>query len=303
MDITVAICTWNRADSLAATLHSCARLLAPPWLHWELLVIDNNSTDSTPAVVDRFADRLPIRRLFEPAQGLSHARNRAVAEAAGTLVLWTDDDVEVDAGWLAAYADALRRFPDAAFFGGPIEPAFTAPPPPWLRDNLDVLGSALALRDLGAEEKLITTAADLPFGANMAMRRALLPAAPFDPRLGRTGEALLSGEETALFAHLLAAGHYGVWLGNARVRHVIPARRMTVDYVRAYFQGIGRAKPATEGEGKAARVAADPGKWRRRLLWEKVQLMLALRRDGRWARRLVRCAKLEGVLAEIAARP
>jgi hypothetical protein len=212
------------------------------------------------------------------------------------LILWTDDDVLVDPGWLAAYADALANFPQAAFFGGPIVAEFVAPPPAWLRDNLDILGGALALRDLGAEIKPIISLAEQPFGANMAMRRETLRDHPFDPKLGRTGATLLSGEETLLFEQLLAEGRTGMWIGTARVRHVVPAERMTFAYIRSYFQGIGRAKLITKPDRKQLRVAARLPKWRRRLKWERMILRLARRRDTAWAKRLVRCAELEAAL-------
>ena len=93
----------------------------PEGVTWELLVVNNNSTDDTESVITSYENRLPLRRLFEPSPGLSNARNHAIREAKGGLIIWTDDDVLVDSDWLAAYAAAADRWPDAAFFGGPIE--------------------------------------------------------------------------------------------------------------------------------------------------------------------------------------
>ena len=118
--ITVAICTWNRSPSLRQTLDGFTGIAAPAATKWELLVVNNNCTDGTDEVIRAFEDRLPVRRAFEPRPGLSHARNRAIAEATGDYILWTDDDVTVCRDWLVAYADAFRRWPDAALFGGPI---------------------------------------------------------------------------------------------------------------------------------------------------------------------------------------
>lgn len=146
MHATVAICTWNRAALLADTLASIERMRVPAGTAWELLVVDNASTDDTPAVLARFRDRLPLRSVVETQQGCSHARNRAMDEATGALLVWTDDDVQVEPGWFAAYLDAAARHPDAAFFGGPVDPLFAAPPPPWFEANLDVFAAALALR-------------------------------------------------------------------------------------------------------------------------------------------------------------
>lgn len=124
VDISVAICTWNRARLLEQTLAQLCRLVVPSGLRWELAVIDNSCTDDTSAVIDRYKESLPIRSFVEPRLGLSHARNRAVAEARGEVLLWTDDDVLVSPDWLANYARAFREWPQAAYFGGPIQPWF-----------------------------------------------------------------------------------------------------------------------------------------------------------------------------------
>src|SRR5688500_3500637 len=96
MQVTVIICTRNRADQLRRTLESAAAVDTPEHVSWELLVVDNGSTDHTPEVVESFSGRLPIRRVSEPEAGLSNARNRGVAEAKGDYICWTDDDVLID---------------------------------------------------------------------------------------------------------------------------------------------------------------------------------------------------------------
>ena len=108
--ITVAVCTWNRARLLDRTLARLRELCIPDGIDWELLVVNNNSTDETEKVLDRHAGHLPLRRLVESKPGKANAANRAAAEARGELILWTDDDVLVDRGWLAAYAGAAARW-------------------------------------------------------------------------------------------------------------------------------------------------------------------------------------------------
>src|SRR5689334_771393 len=135
MLITVAICTMNRAESLRRTLVSLAAVRVPEGVDWEVLVVNNNCTDHTEAVIQSFASKLPIRREFETQRGLSRARNRAVDTARGDYIVWTDDDVVIHNGWLAAYAEAFCRWPEAAVFGGPIVPKYAAPLPAWLADS------------------------------------------------------------------------------------------------------------------------------------------------------------------------
>src|SRR5258708_9599607 len=118
MFVTVAVCTFNRAESLRRTLDSLVAMRVARDLAWELSVVNNNSTDHTDGVIAEYRDRLPMRREFEPLHGHSNARNRAIAAAGGEYIIWTDDDVIVGTGWLAAYAGAFRRWSDAAVFGG-----------------------------------------------------------------------------------------------------------------------------------------------------------------------------------------
>ena len=144
MHITVLICTRNRAEQLRRTLEA-ATAIETPGTSWELLVIDNGSSDHTPEVVESFAERLPIRRVSEPQAGLSNARNRGVAEANGSYICWTDDDVLIDPHWLSAYAGAFAHHPEAAYFGGPIELVLEEPTPSWFRENRELLGPSLRI--------------------------------------------------------------------------------------------------------------------------------------------------------------
>ena len=134
--ITIAICTWNRSKSLRATLLSLQQLIIPPGIDWELLIVNNNCTDDTDEVIEQFADGLPIRLLHEKRQGLSNARNCAVEAAKGDYILWTDDDVIVDPNWLVAYVNAIRTWPNATLFGGPIKLKLEGNPPSWLLEML-----------------------------------------------------------------------------------------------------------------------------------------------------------------------
>ena len=132
MLVTVAICTWNRGKLLDQTLTQLRHLRIPEGVTWELLVVNNNCTDDTDAVIARHERHLPLRRLFEPKQGHSNARNCAVDHARGEYLIWTDDDVTVCREWLQVYEAAFEAHPEAAFFGGPIRPRFEGNPPRWL---------------------------------------------------------------------------------------------------------------------------------------------------------------------------
>ena len=118
------------------------------YIDWEILVVNNNSTDETDDIIEKHVKNLPIRRLFETKAGKSHALNHAIREAQGDYILWTDDDAIVDRNWVSAYAEAFRRWPDAVFFGGPVLPWFDQDPPKWLNEEtLPIVASAYAIRD------------------------------------------------------------------------------------------------------------------------------------------------------------
>jgi glycosyltransferase involved in cell wall biosynthesis len=118
--VTVAICSWNRAALLRETLKQMTHLERNDSIDWELLVVDNNSTDQTPDVLAEFAGQLPLR-LREPKPRKSNAANLVVKEARGEYILWTDDDVLVEPDWLRQYVTAFQRYPNAEVFGGRID--------------------------------------------------------------------------------------------------------------------------------------------------------------------------------------
>lgn len=246
MHITVAICTWNRCELLRRTLEQFVRVTIPPQVDWELLVVNNNSTDSTDKVIQEFSDRLPIRRLHEPNPGKSHALNLAAREANGEYILWTDDDVLVDKNWIAAYCEAFQRDPAAAFFGGPIEPLFAKTPPPWLERAWRHIGVAYALRDFGPQPVPLDGTHLVPFGANLAIRTSEQKKYCYDINLGPRPNSALRGEETTLIQTLEADGYHGWYVPNARVRHYIPVERMRIQYIRRFFFGQGAYREITE---------------------------------------------------------
>jgi glycosyltransferase involved in cell wall biosynthesis len=213
-------------------------LSVPEGVTWELLVIDNGSTDNTADVVARHQQLLPIRRLVESTPGKSHALNRAAQAATGDYLLFTDDDVLVDVDWLSAYVRAFRRHPEAAVFGGPIVPWFEGDPPDWLVRTFHQVEYAFAALDLGTEPIPLVSPA-VPFGANMAMRAAEQRRYPYDPGLGPQPGGTIRGEETTLIKQMLAEGASGWWVPEARVRHYVPRARQTLAYIREWYRGWG----------------------------------------------------------------
>jgi glycosyltransferase involved in cell wall biosynthesis len=233
---------------------------------WELLIVNNNCTDATDDVIAMYADRLPIRRLFQPAQGLSNARNMAVSEARGEYVVWTDDDVLVTPMWLAEYCRAFDQWPDASVFGGPVDPWFTSPPPTWLERVWPKVANAYAVIDLG-DTTIPLSLTQVPFGANMAVRTDRLRAHPYDPSLGVRPGSRICGEETTVIRAVLREGDTGWWLPGARVRHYLGADRQTLAYLRRWYTGYG-AFQATQSDDSASVHLLGRPRW----LWRQTAL-------------------------------
>src|SRR5438132_8818753 len=138
MLLTIAICTFNRARLLDDTLRSLDAVVKPHGLSVELLVVDNNSDDDTSSVVQRWAKqaKIPVRYVFEAAQGLSRARNRAIKEGAGEWIWYADDDIYFTGGWLQGVAQGLESFPNASALAGRISLLFEPVKPHWLQSSL-----------------------------------------------------------------------------------------------------------------------------------------------------------------------
>ncbi len=238
MNVTVAICTYNRCSMLYDTLGQMANLVIPGGIEWELLVVNNNCTDSTEEVVKSFSSNLPVRQIPEPNPGLSNARNAAVRSARGEYILWTDDDVLVDPRWMSSYWEAFELHPDTWFFGGPIEPLFEGSPPKWLERCLPQIQEAYAIRDLGQNPFLFSKEIQ-PYGANFVVRRKEQLLYPYDPALGPQPGKFIRNDETAVITAMLDAGIKGWWVPGARVKHVTASARQTIRYLRNYYSGSG----------------------------------------------------------------
>jgi len=251
LDLTVVIATYNRAALLDATLRSL-NASRPGGRAWEAIVVDNNSRDDTRAVVEHHACDFaaPLRYLLETRQGRSSALNAGIAAASGAVIVMTDDDVQVDSGWLAAAGDALLGDgdPSIRYAGGPVEPIWEAPPPRWLDLTRGDLWGTIAIQDHGTRTFLYEAARKVPLGANMAAHRSLFDrVGNFRADLGRTTGATPLGQEVPEWLmRVRAAGCRGRYVPSMRVRHHVPAARLTRKYFRRWWYGKGWSRAALE---------------------------------------------------------
>jgi glycosyltransferase involved in cell wall biosynthesis len=218
--ITVAICTRNRAALLERAVRS---VLGQMTGDAELLIVDNASTDETPAVAAQLAKANPRVKVVRVEElGISVARNAALTMACGQFVLFLDDDETAETDWLAAYQRFLSAPPSGkiAVVGGAVFNEFEIPPPKW--------ANASATFDRGDAPKRLSCRESL-YGGNAAYRReAALAVRMFDTQLGR-------GEDSDLMLRLQDAGYEIWWLPGAAIWHFVPASRMK-------FRGMMRGR-------------------------------------------------------------
>jgi glycosyltransferase involved in cell wall biosynthesis len=262
-DATVLIPTYNRARLLDETLDSLRGLRVRAGRSWNAIVVDNNSTDETRAIVERQARDFPVplRYLFEARQGRSSALNAGLAAADGAIVAMTDDDVRVDEGWLDAACDALLESPDPsiAYAGGPVSPIWEVEPPPWLDLTRGDLWGTIAIQDHGQQPFVYDDRRKVPLGANMAARRSLFERiGMFRADLGRSSGTLVMGQEVPeLLVRARAAGLRGVYVPAMHVRHHIPAKRLDRAYFRRWWYGKGVSRAMLEAAQPITEMGID----------------------------------------------
>ncbi len=241
--LSVAICTYNRGDRLIYALESLATQ-STPLDQFEILVVDNCSTDNTAEICRRYQQTLPnLRYLYEPVQGLSKARNTALYQVRAPYIAYLDDDAIPSSTWVSALLNAFETVhPQPVCVGGPIYPLWDSPKPDWMPQKVEYLFSLVDYHCPSPWLKL----PKYPFGANMAFRRqALLQVGGFLECLGREGsQSLRSGEEYLVYRLLVDRGMGLLYYEpNAPVQHWIPTARIQLNWMlrRSYWQGRSSA--------------------------------------------------------------
>ncbi len=246
MKITVILCTFNRCQLLANALDSVARSTLPDSVDWEVLVVDNNSTDRTPDLVANFCRQYPrcFRYIFEPRSGKSHALNAGIREARGDILAFLDDDVVVEADWLQHLTAPLQSN-EWVGVGGRIIPDQDFKPPRWIPLHERYALAPLAMFDLGFQPGELLEA---PFGTNMAFRKAVFEKlGGFRTDLGpRPGSAIRS-EDTEFGDRVLGDGQRLWYEPTAVVYHSLPSYRLKKQYFLTWWHDKARADIRTDG--------------------------------------------------------
>ena len=268
--VSVVICTRNRCGDLVNALRSAVEQQenAPPY---EVVVVDNASTDATAHAVNRFATNGTVRYVHEPTLGLCHARNTGWRTARGEYIAYLDDDATASPTWVAAVVEGFARSPQIAAVGGRVDPVWQAPRPAWL-DN-DVAVGLTIVNWSDAPTVLTDLETQWLVGANMAIRADVLrTVGGFRSELDRVGTKMLSSGDVFMLREVVRLGYDCLYYPAMAVTHLVPPSRLTKTWFRNryYWQGVSNAvmellehrpsvaRRAWLGARSAVRLARDP---------------------------------------------
>ncbi|MBT9315000.1 hormogonium polysaccharide biosynthesis glycosyltransferase HpsE [Leptothoe spongobia] len=248
LDFSVAIPTYNGGQRLAIVLECLRWQLNTHDISWEVIVVDNNSTDNTAAIVQRYqrdwGHHLPLLYAFEAKQGAAYARQKAIQMANSPIIGFLDDDTLPSMTWLMSAYRFAQEYPQAGVIASRIRGNFETTPP----ENFERIAALLALTERGSQPLMYCPEQKvIPPSAGVVVRRqAWLDNVPEELVLtGRTSNSMLTGEDTESLLHIQQAG-WEVWYNpQMRLEHQIPSTRLTRQYLHQLCRGIGLSRYRT----------------------------------------------------------
>lgn len=239
VDATVLICTFNRAVDLGEALASVLAQDTGGRFNYEVVVVDNNSTDDTRNVVQALIAQghSNLRYLFEGRQGRGHALRLGVSEARGAIYALADDDILVPRHWLRTIIETFESRSDISFVGGKVLPLWGAQPPRWLTPRH---WSAIALSDYGDQELSVDIGHQICLLAAAFRTAAVKAVGGYGARLGVSSDRIGGTEDVDLFARLFRNGYVGLYIPTLTIQHKVASNRTTKAYHRRWHVGHGR---------------------------------------------------------------
>lgn len=248
INITIAIPTYNGAHRLPTLLQLLQNQINTECITWEIIVVDNNSTDDTAKIVHEYQKNwrhpFPLKYCLETQQGAAHARKRAVSEAHGVLIGFLDDDNYPEPNWVYTAYTFSTEHPKCGAYASQIHPAWETEPPP----NFKRITPFLAITERGDIPLLYDKRKKmLPPSAGLVVRKqAWQQSIPQNPILtGRANGNMLTGEDTEMLSYIQKAG-WEIWYNPAmEIHHQIPHWRLQKEYLIPFFRGIGLSRYVT----------------------------------------------------------
>ena len=271
VNISIIICTRNRSKRLERFFQGLAELRIPVGVVFEILIVNNGSTDDTEAILKNIMVQyeLPVQYLEMKEKGKSKALNLGLEHAQGELILFADDDVLFAPSWLETYWGAFKKYPEYEGFGGRVVPKWDGKLPDWIK------GGMVELMPLPLINKVDFGSKHIPFpnngtpgGLNAGLRKNVIDKiGRFREDLG-PGSAVPYAEDTEFFRRVVMGGGTFLYLPEAEVIHINPPERMTQKYALKWNLDVSRSQAIAFGSaGEYKKIAGVP----RFLYWELVQ--------------------------------
>ncbi len=243
--VSLIICCYNSSVRLQKTLDALAKQECNPDLSWEIIIVDNNSSDNTPEIAadiwKKSGLEIPFKIVAEPRQGLGHARNKGISETAYSYLLFCDDDNWLAPNYVQGVFDILESDNNIAACGGMGIPVFETEEPDWFYVYAESF--ALGSQEINSEDGCILNL----YGAGMAVRKKVLDQlyhSGFSPILaGRTGKELSSSEDTELTYAFVLMGYELACSDELKFFHYLPKERLTFDYLKRLHIAFGDDGP------------------------------------------------------------
>ena len=242
--LSVVICTLNRCHMLAKVLNNLVNQEIDPSFDIEIIIVDNNSTDATHEVVQRFKNtsKCTIQYIFEKKAGKSYALNHGLKRAQGDIIAFTDDDVVIPRTWLKEINTFFLEHPECSGIGGKVLPIWPEIIPEWifLKDKPIRSFGPIVIHNYG--DKVIRYTEDIcpPIGSNMAFRKYIFEKYnSFDTKVGKSSSSN-GGEDTELCLRLRRNGEKLYFVPQIVIFHPVEKERLTKHYFRTWFYNSGR---------------------------------------------------------------
>lgn len=264
MRFSFITCTYNRDKYIEQTLQSVCDQKYPD-NNYEIIVIDNNSTDNTPSICEEFRAKYPnknFRYFKEMNQGLSFALNRGIKEAQGEFLIFVDDDETIIPQHLERLDNHLRTYPEAVLCGTPVIPVYEIPEPKWMsRFTQRLIGGYF---DQGKEVKILE-AKNYPGTGHTIIKKELYERyGNYNTELGRKGTSLIGAEDKDMFNRLKNNNIVCYYLPDIPIYHHIPPNKMTDEFFHKLTYSIGKSE-------RIRTKAVSEKEFRNRLLSEGIK--------------------------------
>lgn len=240
MNISIVFSTYNGEHTLPRMLEQLTKLDKPPHGCWNIIAVDNRSSDRSREILEQYSEKLPLTILVENKPGKNAALNRALTllDSLGELIIFTDDDIIPPKNWLVAYQRIVRNNPDCTLFGGATKPLWEKMPPPELLEAIPN-GTAYVITD-DTKKTGIVSATSL-WGPNMAARKEIFQSGiRFNEHIGPNGASYAMGSETDFLERVAATGEKAYFCKDMAVQHIIREWQLEKKWIKARALKAGR---------------------------------------------------------------